>query len=67
MKSRCMDGAIAVDNLDFFWEWRSNLPDLTAAECAVLDRLRARYRHYQTSGVVSQLGREISFTGSLKF
>jgi hypothetical protein len=47
-------GLSPVDNLDFFGEWRSNLPDLTTSECAVLDRLRERYRHYQAGGAITE-------------
>lgn len=43
-----------VDDLDFFWEWRTDLPELTAAERTVLDRLRDRYRHYQTVGAITE-------------
>jgi hypothetical protein len=43
-----------VDDLDFFWEWRIDLPSLTAADCTVLDRLRDRYRYYQTSGAITE-------------
>lgn len=43
-----------TDDLDFFWEWRINLPELTDAERAALDRLRDRYRHYQTRGAITE-------------
>jgi hypothetical protein len=43
-----------IDDPDFFWEWHRELPSLTTAECVVLDRLRDRYRYYQTSGAITE-------------
>lgn len=43
-----------TDDPDFFPEWRTDLPALTAADCALLDRLRDRYRYYQAGGAITE-------------
>lgn len=44
----------SVSDPDFFREWQANLPDLTPAECEVLDRLRDRYGYYQAGGAITE-------------
>ncbi|MGD1859359.1 MAG: type I restriction endonuclease subunit R [Leptolyngbyaceae cyanobacterium] len=39
---------------DFFAEWRGPLPTLTAAQIAVLDRLKQRYLIYADSGAITE-------------
>lgn len=38
----------------FFTEWQENLPDLTDAEKAVLDRVKARYRYHRAKGNLAE-------------
>jgi hypothetical protein len=39
---------------DFFLEWQGDLPPLTEAEEARLDRIRARYRYHRNSGHLAE-------------
>ncbi|MEB3162026.1 MAG: type I restriction endonuclease subunit R [Prochlorothrix sp.] len=39
---------------DFFLEWQRDLPALTEAETARLDRIRARYRYHRNSGHLAE-------------
>lgn len=43
-----------VDDPEFFWEWRRELPALAAADYLRLDRLRERFRYYQGSGAITE-------------
>ena len=38
----------------FFTEWQENLPDLTDAEKAVLDRVKSRYRYHRAKGNLAE-------------
>jgi hypothetical protein len=43
-----------ADQADFFSEWASELPALSAGEQQVLDRLKARYQYYQAEGAITE-------------
>lgn len=45
---------VRTAELSFFPEWRENLLDLTDAEKAVLDRLKARYRYHRANGHLAE-------------
>lgn len=47
-------------NLQFFKEWLEELPTLTAAEQAALDRIRNRYLFYRKQGLLSERTTEIA-------
>ncbi|MCU0567735.1 MAG: type I restriction endonuclease subunit R [Oculatellaceae cyanobacterium Prado106] len=39
---------------DFFAEWQGEFPALSEPEMRLLDRLKARYRYYQTDGSITE-------------
>ena len=45
---------VRTADVDFFPEWRENLADLTDAEKAVLDRIKARYRYHRANGNLAE-------------
>jgi hypothetical protein len=45
---------VRTADLDFFAECRKNLSDLTDAEKAVLDRIKARYRYHRARGHLAE-------------
>ncbi|MEO0408733.1 MAG: type I restriction endonuclease subunit R [Cyanobacteria bacterium P01_A01_bin.135] len=38
----------------FFFEWQEELPELTAEDCAFLDRLKQRFHYYQADGLITE-------------
>lgn len=45
---------VRTADFDFFPEWRENLAELTDAEKAVLDRIKARYRYHRANGNLAE-------------
>ena len=45
---------VRTADVNFFPEWQENLADLTDAEKAVLDRIRARYRYHRANGHLAE-------------
>ena len=45
---------VRTGDLNFFREWQENLADLTDAEKAVLDRIKARYRYHRANGHLAE-------------
>ncbi len=41
-------------DVNFFTEWRENLADISDAEKAVLDRIKARYRYHRANGNLAE-------------
>ena len=51
---RAAFGLNASDDPSFFPEWLPPLPELSAEDRTVCDRLRHRYRHYQATGSITE-------------
>ncbi|MDY6781781.1 MAG: type I restriction endonuclease subunit R [Cyanobacteriota bacterium] len=45
---------VRTADLDFFPEWREDLADLSDAEKAILDRIKARYRYHRANGNLAE-------------
>ena len=45
---------IRTADVNFFTEWRENLADISDAEKAVLDRIKARYRYHRANGNLAE-------------
>lgn len=45
---------VRTADLNFFPEWRENLSNLTDAEKAILDRIKARYRYHRAMGHLAE-------------
>ena len=45
---------VRTADVNFFPEWRDNLADLTDAEKAILDRIKARYRYHRANGHLAE-------------
>ena len=45
---------VRTADVNFFTEWRENLANISDAEKAVLDRIKARYRYHQASGNLAE-------------
>ncbi len=45
---------VRTADINFFPEWRENLLELTDAEKAVLDRIKARYRYHRAKGHLAE-------------
>ncbi len=45
---------VRTADVNFFPEWQENLANLTDAEKAVLDRIRARYRYHRANGHLAE-------------
>ena len=45
---------VRTAEVNFFPEWRDNLADLTDAEKAILDRIKARYRYHRANGHLAE-------------
>ncbi|MDY6940888.1 MAG: type I restriction endonuclease subunit R [Cyanobacteriota bacterium] len=45
---------VRTAEVDFFTEWRENLAELTDAEKAILDRIKARYRYHRANGHLAE-------------
>jgi hypothetical protein len=45
---------VRTADVNFFPEWQENLADLTDAEKAVLDRVKARYRYHRANGHLAE-------------
>jgi hypothetical protein len=45
---------VPTNDPQFFWEWRSELPELLEAEKVGLDRLRDRYLYYAADGSITE-------------
>jgi hypothetical protein len=43
-----------ASDVNFFTEWLEALPELSTSEKRVLDRLRDRYRYYQSDGSITE-------------
>ncbi|WP_414621154.1 type I restriction endonuclease subunit R [Calothrix sp. CCY 0018] len=45
---------VRTADVNFFTEWRENLVDISDAEKAVLDRIKARYRYHRANGNLAE-------------
>jgi hypothetical protein len=53
-KAEVQFNLLPTTDVNFFPEWREDLPTITEIEKAVLDRIKARYRYHRASGNLAE-------------